>query len=171
MNIKISEISTKDNLELYREQLKLYQEYYSVTKDMLILCEQKDFAEEEPLEQLMTLISKRQGLVEEIERVNVTFPASIADNANSLEKETQNLKASGHDTNFPTPQIILEKTLEVLKELSSLNQKVQELLEKKSIHLKEQMNSSRMNLKAHNTYYPQGKQHEGVFVESLVGDK
>lgn len=161
-----------DNVSLLRKQLSNFQKYHEMTRKILILCENGDFTRDETLEQFILLVSGRQQLIEVIESNKVSLPAP--DNAGSiysLKKDSSAEDSSRQNSEFSEVQKTLGKIFCLLKELYPLDQKVQEKMEKKLSDAKAKMLRSRESLKAHKAYYPQEKQHEGFFIESLVGEK
>ncbi len=160
---KISQLT-----EAYEQQISSYKQMYILALSQEKLCTTNDFSTASSLEELNSLLTKKQKLMQQID--NKQKKALSA--KESLEKELgiKNISGATLAIHCPFPeteqlQAILSQIEPILRKIASLDLISQQALQNKLGAVKQGMKKIQQGKQMTKAYHPTQKQTEGFFID------
>lgn len=142
--------------ELLKKRETLFQGILTISHQQLEFCQQENL-EPEGLTKLLELISQRQSLMDEIDRLDLT-PVSDPPSAGSSGTIADGVTSAHHSTHN-------EKVLELIEAVSRNDEACLRLLKKKSGELAARIKQTRVNRQAADAYGQGNSIYDAWFVD------
>lgn len=152
----------------YERQVAIYREMLDVAREQQRLCIEANLAEEENLEKINLLLSKRQkqmDLIEENQSEVLVIKESLKI---SLGLEEISGEVLAGYISFSEIGKLLEaerKIINLLQQISTLDSKTQKLFQSGLDRLRRKIEKVQASKRANRAYNPAGQQREGFFID------